>query len=1155
MRLRLRIALLALGIAGLLVPGSSLAVGKIHDHQEATKGDKDFRAGGAINPTAAQKSAVNAMGASAWWSKFGTPSSLINHNGYLAQGVAGATAPDGALNWLDANKALFKLASVSTLQLVNEGEFADGAGYAVHFRQVFGGLVAGEDGYVTVGVSGSPGNWNVAYVSSALAPSGGLASAPSLTPQQAWVTAAMDLGQPVSLASIVGTKSDGTWQVLHVSGLEEPQYVRGPVAIPTVKNGVRPAYETLVLDTVLHQPMGWSHYIDAATGQILIRHNRMHHSHPPGAVLQGAVPLVDGACSTQGPWVIVAGEDVRTVAGLVEAHLTINDTVLNLKRNGLTVATGDTLFSPEPLNYSPAGGVPAGTYTLDVCDFADGIPWDAPNTYTGTIAFGPVSTNPTPSPVWRVFPANPQLATVIGYPWNLPSTDSRENWCWVPGGTCDDVVENDASRVPWDMHGRTNTPTFQTVGNNAIATEAWTDPLAPGATFHRPVDLTRNYNFPWTNAWFTSGCSPTQTTVPGVTGDISAATLNLFAMHNRMHDWAYHLGFTERNWNAQAYNYELGGMENDPVLGQSQAGALGGQTATPAVNTPIGTIGGPLGRDNANMRTLPDGVSSITNMYLFQPLKGSFYAPCADGDYDMAIIGHEYGHMIENRMIGKGNIRSGHHAGAMGESNGDLNGVEILNEYGFVPLGTESPYIAGAYATGNFNRGIRNYDMSQSPLNFSNMGYDITGPQVHADGEIWSAVNFQIRQALVRKYSSTHPATNAAQQRECADGDRPASTCPGNRRWAQLMYDAYLLMPTDPSMLVARDAYLAADRMRFGGANQAEIWNTFASRGFGEKATSTNGALDTDTDPRPDWSSPHANEATATFETVDGDTNAPITNARIYIGHFEARTSPAADTNPATNAPGTQFTNNLDDVVAVVAGTYDFVVTAPGYGHTKFTRKFLAGQTVNVRIALPKNWASATNGTTASGDGTSHGSLIDDTEATQWLSSGQDVEGRKVTLNLGGLRKIKVLQASAMLSPGGARLTALRQFEVWACIQTATQDCSTDAGYSLKLASPANAFPGVAPRPTAPDLILRRWTTPTAFNATHIRFVVLHNQCTGQDDFQGVQETDPTSPSDCRTGEEPTADPPNALVSRDKDVRAAELQLTTKNPVFTFTVS
>jgi hypothetical protein len=99
-------------------------------------------------------------------------------------------------------------------------------------------------------------------------------------------------------------------------------------------------------------------------------------------------------------------------------------------------------------------------------------------------------------------------------------------------------------------------------------------------------------------------------------------------------------------------------------------------------------------------------------MYVWQPLAAGFYAPCVDGDYDMAVIGHEFGHMIENRMIGKGGTRSGQHAGAMGESSGDLLAMEYLNEYRFVPVANASRYAVGAYATGNPIRAIRNYDMS-----------------------------------------------------------------------------------------------------------------------------------------------------------------------------------------------------------------------------------------------------------------------------------------------------------------------------------------------------------------------------------------------------------------------------------------------------------
>src|SRR5918992_1454623 len=176
----------------------------------------------------------------------------------------------------------------------------------------------------------------------------------------------------------------------------------------------------------------------------------------------------------------------------------------------------------------------------------------------------------------------------------------------------------------------------------------------------------------------------------------------------------------DRRWNAQESNFGTGGTaENDPLIGDAQAGAV------------TGGFPSYLGRDNANMISNPDGVPSITNMYLWQPIAGAFYAPCVDGDYDMAVIG---------------------------------------NEYGFVPVSGENPFAVGAYVTGNKDRAIRNYGMNfprtgafpapgvslvksggplAHPLNFSNMGYDITGPQVHADGEIWSATNFDIPRALV----------------------------------------------------------------------------------------------------------------------------------------------------------------------------------------------------------------------------------------------------------------------------------------------------------------------------------------------------------------------------------------------------------------------
>ena len=57
--------------------------------------------------------------------------------------------------------------------------------------------------------------------------------------------------------------------------------------------------------------------------------------------------------------------------------------------------------------------------------------------------------------------------------------------------------------------------------------------------------------------------------------------------------------------------------------------------------------------------------------------------------------------MIENRMIGKGHTRQGGHAGAMGESHGDLFGMEYVNSNGFVPVAGENRYAVGVYDTGN----------------------------------------------------------------------------------------------------------------------------------------------------------------------------------------------------------------------------------------------------------------------------------------------------------------------------------------------------------------------------------------------------------------------------------------------------------------------
>ena len=163
-------------------------------------------------------------------------------------------------------------------------------------------------------------------------------------------------------------------------------------------------------------------------------------------------------------------------------------------------------------------------------------------------------------------------------------------------------------------------------------------------------------------------------------------------------------------------------------------------------------------RNNANMITFPDGQSSVTNMYFWEPQAASFYAPCVDGDYDMSIIGHEYTHMIENRMIGKGNTRSGFQAGAMGESSGDLDATEYLDENGFLPAddaaARDGPVRHRQQDHGYprllaLRRGRRRAGAEQAAVDqlaeLQRHRLRRDRPEVHADGEIWNATNFRTR--------------------------------------------------------------------------------------------------------------------------------------------------------------------------------------------------------------------------------------------------------------------------------------------------------------------------------------------------------------------------------------------------------------------------
>ncbi|WP_200956475.1 M36 family metallopeptidase [Nocardioides sp. Soil777] len=1082
-------------------------------------GDRDLR--GTAAPLAGQRQAAEALGtATVRWNDLGTPASILPADGSL--GAAPGDAAPAARAWLRDHAAVFGLsaAQVDGLELVNDQRFAGSEARAVLLRQQYDGLPAAAGGLVTVGVSGG----QVRYVSSTLARSS-TSSVPdaALNPLDGWLAAAADAGLPRIEAAEVDVQPAGTrtgWTRLTVPGLDGEQQVRLR-ALPMADGTVRPVLEANVVDVSGGAASAYTSLVDAVTGEVLVRRNQVDNA-AYNDLFTGAITATE--CGPRHAFEL--GDDLTRSINAVAVALPADDVTIKLFGPGdELLGSYDLGTSPEVATYSPAPGqaaaIPAGTYSVRVC------PFDDASVVVGQYTLA-VSTSDTAAPSggdagfeprWRYFPANPTLDSPAETPTN------GVVGCWfLPGEACDTPpgeLANVAAFGPWD-HVAAGLSSTTTVGNNANTHEAWGSPLTPGGLAQAPVSPTRDYTAEFTDAWNNSRCNPAEL-VPGG-NDVEASVTNLFVAHNRMHDFSYYLGFTEDNYNMQTDNGGRGGVPGDPEVGNAQAGAITGSPATTG-----------LGRDNANQITLQDGTPGITNQYLFQPIAGAFYAPCTDGGLDMGIVGHEYTHAISNRMVaGPDEGLTSEQGGAMGESWSDLVAAEYHYEHGYDNGG--NVWAVGTYATGNPDAAIRDYAIDRNPLNFSDYGFDITGPEVHADGEIWNGTMWEVRQALVDAYDASHPSADAALQLRCAQATRnatptPAGSCPGNRRWLQLMFDSFLLQQGSTSMLDARDAMLAADRMRFDGANQDVLWKAFARRGMGVDASVTSGD---DHEPVPGFAAPAGNTA-VTFETTG--------QAEVFVGDYEARATPVADTDPGTP---------LEATASFTPGDYEMLAVSPDHGFTRFTLTVPAGGgALTVPVADEPNLASAAAGATVIGatEGSLNAeALIDGTESTNWggVTEGNvDQSQPSVAVDLAGdLHTVDRVGVSAFLTPApaddsaiplaqedpdsGSRFTALRQFALEAC----TTACdSADATWSRFYTSPADAFPGVRPRPVAPDLTMRDFDVPDT-EAAAVRLVTLHNQCTGAPDYAGEQDDDPLNDTDCATASD-----------RGTIVHAAELQV------------
>ncbi len=1109
---------------------------------EVPVGDVDRR-GARLAPLASAQAALSRLGEEMMvsWTQYGTPLSLTREKAFLATGLAG-TPEQVARTFLKRNADLYGLSAgaIDALRLVSDQALPDSTtAWVISLQQTMNGIDLAEDGLVNVGV-GVGGK--VAYVTSSIVPTavlGTLASAtPRLSVQQAVLAAAKNAGVTgLGLGDLTLGKADGAgFQTLTAKGLHQLQRTRVRV-LPTTDKGARLVYETNITDVAGGRALAVISFVDARTGDVLLRRDAVDtleaasRTNPsqrsistmPFAAAAGTPGAFAGTytatkCSAVIALTGVAAGD-KTLAISAAAANPNNDIFIAVQRNGIEIGNIDTLASPEAGVVALDPPVTAtDKITATVCPFdtAGTAPFDFSGNYLSTDQTAPSVALPGPltdgkalgPATWRAFGSNPQL------PLNSSaSKDDRYLACSGKAGdpnplmktlTACSYLYNDGSPLAYDQEPVLGLATNTTLGNNALTSDSRaSSSLTPGGPFLPPASPTRDYTAPWTDSWHASGCDPASIIGPNQS-DIQAAIINLYVGHNRTHDFAYRLGLNEVRGALQLSNFGKGGAEGDPELGNAQNAALS-DIAFGEANGAPGPAGGqvPLtGRNNANQITLQDGVPGITNQYLFQPIP-TFHGPCTDGDLDGSIFLHEYAHAISNRLIaGPATGLSGHQGGAMGESWSDQVAIEYLNAFGLAGSRGEHKFAVGAYATGDKFRGIRNYNAGFSPLNYSNVGYDATGPQVHADGEIWTATQLTVRSALMKKYDARFPSTNKALQESCAVGrtktGAPGPTwdkCPGNRRYVTYLFDAMIGQANGaPSMVDMKDVELASILLR-DKADYDTVADAFASRGLGKGSVSRSSA---DTDPTASFASlKPANNANVTFKLQDATTGKPIKGS-VFLGDYSARSNPVATTLGGDNVGPTS---------PIIKGSYAFTVQARGYGTQRFTATFTPGAKTQV-FRLAVNLASSSYGPTIEGNqgALRLGNSIDDLEETNSAFDGQPVAGREITVTFAkGKQTFDRIAVSALhhvalatLPEGGTdiqgRFLGVRAFDVLA-------SSNGGASFTPIYSSPGDFFPSDAPRPLAPDLIQREVKLPKAITADAVKLVIRSNACTGGPDF------------------------------------------------------
>ncbi|MBL0692030.1 myxosortase-dependent M36 family metallopeptidase [Comamonas sp. JC664] len=206
-----------------------------------------------------------------------------------------------------------------------------------------------------------------------------------------------------------------------------------------------------------------------------------------------------------------------------------------------------------------------------------------------------------------------------------------------------------------------------------------------------------------------------------------------------------------------------------------------------------------------------------------------------DGTLDNAIVAHEWGHYISNRLIGNSSGLVNNQGRGMGEGWGDFTALLMMVRAEDINVPTNAnwngAYAAAAYATradadsewygirrttyssdttknGLFYRHIM--DGVALPTGVPFLANGLPNSQVHNSGEVWATMLWECYTSLLR----AHPFQDAQD------------------RMKNYLVNAYKLTPSAPTFLEARDAVIAAAYAN-DPADAERFWAAFAKRGAG----------------------------------------------------------------------------------------------------------------------------------------------------------------------------------------------------------------------------------------------------------------------------------------------------------------------------------